>query len=62
MQELNEGEVREAGTLYQGQVAATLLKLLGLDPADFGQGALRRSGRHTGGAMSNARRKPRYET
>ena len=36
----NEGEVREAGTLYQGQVAATLLKLLGLDPADFGQGAL----------------------
>ena len=36
----DEGEVRGAGTLYQGQVAATMLKLLGLDPADFGQGAL----------------------
>jgi hypothetical protein len=36
----NEGEVREAGTLYQGQVAATMLELLGLDPAGFGQGAL----------------------
>jgi len=36
----DEGEAREAGTLYQGQVAATVLKFMGLDPADFGQGAL----------------------
>jgi hypothetical protein len=36
----DEGEAREAGTLYQGQVAATMLELLGLDPAGFGQGAL----------------------
>lgn len=34
------GEVREAGTLYQGQVAATVLQLLGLDPSAFDAGAL----------------------
>ena len=36
----DEGEATDTGTLYQGQVAATILELLGLDPADFGQGAL----------------------
>ena len=34
------GEVREAGTLCQGQVAATMLQLLGLDPAHFVADAL----------------------
>lgn len=36
----DEGEARESDTLYQGQVAATMLELLGLDPAGFGQDAL----------------------
>jgi len=34
------GEVRTAGTLYQGQVAATMLQFLGLDPAEFVADAL----------------------
>jgi hypothetical protein len=36
----DEGEVRTAGTLYQGQVAATMLQFLGLDPSEFVADAL----------------------
>lgn len=34
------GEVRQPGTLYQGQVAATLLEFLGIDSRELGEGVL----------------------
>jgi hypothetical protein len=35
----NQGEAREPGTLYQGQVAATVLQFLGLEGSGFDPGA-----------------------